>query len=471
MVSRSSAEGILAEYAHGTAWTAPNLTQLENALEKARTDLERISTELLAGWTGEAADQAREIAIPKLRQKLYALEQMSDIARKRIKRDDAERAAMAAGALKSLPSAEVPQSWLRSLAEGATIVIPALGPITETGLSVVGAHLAGERAKAAQEALDRIDNQIRARANELPKRAAIKPLPDLDFPGPAAVGPNFPGPGKLGGGPGGGWGSGSGVGGGSLGSPVLPGMVPGAGAGAGAGAGSGAGRAPAGSGSGNGSGNGSGDRDGYNPGGEWSGGRVPGGSGGGLMPGLPESRPGGGSLPEFGGGSYQPGRGPSVDSGMSGIGGSGSADGLAGGLRGGVMGAAGLAAGSKLAGGGLIAGAGGLLGGAGAGGAGLAGGPGGAGAGGAGAGGMAGSSSAGAAAGKAGGAAGSGGSSSGGARPGGMMGGQGGAPAEKKNSKSGGGGYLAPKFEEAAERGPAALASRAGSRKKKEDRS
>lgn len=469
MVSRSSAEGILAEYAHGTAWTAPNLTQLESALEKARTDLERISTELLAGWTGEAADQAREIAIPKLRQKLYALEQMSAELKARIENDDRERASMAAKALHSLPSAEVPQSWLRSLAEGATIVIPALGPITKTGIAAAGTHLAGERERAAREALQHIDKIIDSRAAKLDEKLKVKPLPDLNFSGPDMNGPNFPGAGKLGGGTGSGWGSGGGTGGGSLGSPVLPGMVPGAGAGAGAG--SGAGRAPAGPGSGNGSGNGSGDRDGYNPGGEWSGGRVPGGSGGGLMPGLPESRPGGGSLPEFGGGSYQPGRGPSVDSGMSGIGGSGSADGLAGGLRGGVMGAAGLAAGSKLAGGGLIAGAGGLLGGPGAGGAGLAGGPGGAGAGGAGAGGMAGSSSAGAAAGKAGGAAGSGGSSSGGARPGGMMGGQGGAPAEKKNSKSGGGGYLAPKFEEAAERGPAALASRAGSRKKKEDRS
>ncbi|WP_206542600.1 hypothetical protein, partial [Leucobacter chromiiresistens] len=53
-----------------------------------------------------------------------------------------------------------------------------------------------------------------------------------------------------------------------------------------------------------------------------------------------------------------------------------------------------------------------------------------------------------------------------GARPGGMMMGGGGAggAAEKKSPKSGLGGYIAPKLEDEGDGGPAARASRAGSR-------
>lgn len=144
--------------------------------------------------------------------------------------------------------------------------------------------------------------------------------------------------------------------------------------------------------------------------------------------------------------------GPSVDSDLNGS--------LQPGIGSAGLGGAALAAGSKLAGGSGLGGAGlgggvggvGMLGGAGAGGAGLRGVTAGAGGGAGGAtGGAAGASS---------------GAGARGGRPGGMMmgGGGGGGAGSDKQGRSGGLGYIAPKLEDEDEGGPAANASRGGSR-------
>ncbi|QIM19337.1 hypothetical protein G7066_13530 [Leucobacter coleopterorum] len=125
------------------------------------------------------------------------------------------------------------------------------------------------------------------------------------------------------------------------------------------------------------------------------------------------------------------------------------------------LGAAGLAAGAKLAGGGGLGA--GLAGGLGAGGIGGAVGAGGAARGGSGLQGSAAAAGKGGAAGAGSGAA-SGSGSKGAGRSGMMMGGQGGGAADKKNAKRSGLGYVAPKIEDEGDGGPAAAASRAGSR-------
>ena len=159
---------------------------------------------------------------------------------------------------------------------------------------------------------------------------------------------------------------------------------------------------------------------------------------------------GGGNGGGGNGGGSGGGGNTSVDSGMNG--GGGGTAGLGVGLAGGGLGAAGIAAGAKLAGFGGLGAAGFGAGGAGAGVAsgGLRG-----------SGGLAGGASgSGAAAGS-----GSGSGSGAGGRGGGMMGGAGAGGSDEKKKKGGAGlGYLAPKFEDEGDGGPAADASRAGSR-------
>lgn len=436
-MSETSNERLLEELAFGEDWRIDNLGRLISAVDGVQRKLDEVIAALPDKWSGDAS----ELALSRLRvhrsnlgkfrgvlnQAQALITGMSETScaascANTVRRAEAQRL------LSELPSGVVP-SWVHdAVNQGRTVEVPLFGTIDlNQGTEDLSNFLGAGREEAAGKALAAMQQVIDDEAAKLQALSVeYDPLPNGDgttepvppFEVPRGTGPG--GPGGPVGGPGGPsvWDR-----------PPLP--------------------------------------DPRGPGDDGSGGDDSGGDDSGVDrpndhpeppdgprdPGRddwPGGNDGPGGNPGGGPGDW-PGRRPSVDSGLDG-------STVRSGLGAAGLGAVGLAAGAKLAG---------LGGGA-------------AGVGGAGASGIAGLGSAGgglrgaAAAAGAGGAGGSGSSASGsgargGARPGGMMMGAAGAGgSEKKSRKPGLGGYLAPKLDDEDDLGPAARASRAGSREEPE---
>ncbi|GAA1776250.1 hypothetical protein [Leucobacter iarius] len=430
----SAAEDELVRLTAGVYWRIDKLTQMMSSLNALERRVTTVSSAIEGGeWEGQAA--------------LVAKSQLDAIAETFTKASDwvgkvyqligdhsGEVQREAETKLNGLPGGDLPAAVRDAIDRGRP------QPLLEFGLDAAlrgpaaifaaGEFFSNRRAEAAQHALEQLQSSIAKKKRALDDLVARgfdkvppKPVAGLTpIPGPQPGGPSGsqlgPGTGGTGGGPGS-LGGGPGVGG----APHLPGPsthpgVPGPGPGN--------------------------EVPGPDPDGPPNPGRPP-------FPGEPPVRPeppvpGGG--PDDGG-PRNPGDGPSVDSRL---------DGTIGrtGLGAAGLGAVGLAAGAKIASSG--SGLGGVLGGV----SGLGQGAAGLGA----SGGLRGAATAAGAGGASGaGTGGSGASGARGGRPGMMMGGGGGAAgADKKGSKRGLGGYLAPKLEDEGDGGPASRASRAGSR-------
>ncbi|QBE49391.1 hypothetical protein [Leucobacter triazinivorans] len=437
-MSEASNERLLEELAFGEDWRIDHLGRLISAVDGVQRKLDDLIAVLPDKWSGDAAD----LALSRLRVHRGNLGKFRGVLNEAqalvtgmsetscaascantVRRAEAQRL------LSALPSGVVP-SWVHdAVNQGKTVEVPFFGTVDlNRGTEALANHLGAGREEAAHAALAEMTRVIDTEAAKLQALSveydplptgdgSTEPVPPLEIP--RGTGPG--GPGGAAGGPGGpsAWER-----------PSSPG--PG---GSGDGGGSGGPGGPGGSG-----GSGGGHDSGADRPGDYSG--VPGDPGG-------DGRPGGSDGSGTGSGDG-PGQRPSIDSGLDG-------STVRSGLGAAGLGAVGLAAGARLAG----------LGGAAGGAAGL---------GGSGAAGVAGLGSAGgglrgaAVAAGAGGAGGSGSTGSGtgargGARPGGMMMGAAGAGGtEKKSRKPGLGGYLAPKLEDEGDQGPAARASRAGSR-------
>lgn len=456
MGTQGESERTLRELATGRDWFAPGLRKLRTTLEMSRSTFTSQSRELFSNWTGEAAAAAR-VEASNLIDYVATIEAYCQGIETAIESDNIRRQDNGEAALGRLPDGEISDPTLRALAQGASIASPLTGGlITFATKGLLDAYLANQRDEAAKRELRKLAKVIQSSADDLVtlKTEHVSLNENFDPQGEGAgpessqpIGRRFPAPWT----PDGSRDSLSGVNGNGAGSlnigiPGHAGIVTSGSENGSGSAESGAGSRPAGGGS-------SQENPSRPP---ISGGSdvrpIPGGGGNG-------NGPGGG----IGGPGVDVGRGPSQDSSLNGIGG-----GPGVGLRGGLAGAVGLAAGAKLAGGsggalgaggvaGVGGGVGGLGGGAGVSGSGgLLGGNGAAGAGS----GSAGASAAGKAA----------GASAGAGRPGGsglLGGGQGAGGANAEKKRSGSGGYIAPKFEEDPERGPASLAAGPGKRVKK----
>ena len=444
----SGHEQQLIDVATGSGWELSSLPQLSGALQNYRARVQKVEAQINDGaWTGLAA----ETASAHLRAMAKTFENARDWVTKVstvISGANTDIREYANRRLDALPSGDLPTAVWDAFSQGKFETLAGYGFSAVSkgpaGIAQLNAHFAAVREKAAADAAQAVQTMIQARAAE------VKKLVEVGFDQVEPELPKQPGEGAERQGPSG---------------PSTPGVS------TGPGAPSPSGWTPPGSGVPGGTSG----PDGSGPGGNGSGpgGQQPSGPGGSQGPNDPPSggpdwphviadppivdpnRPGG-DAPGSGDDPHwtDPGRRPSVDSSLDG-------STVRSGLGAAGLGAAGLAAGAKLAGSGGGGGLGVGLGAVGPGGLGAAGGPA------AGGGGLRGAAA----------AAGSGGSgasnassnSSGsgrGARPGGMMMGGGGAggAAEKKSPKSGLGGYIAPKLEDEGDGGPAARASRAGSR-------
>lgn len=435
-MNETNPERILEQLAFGNDWKLDNISRLISAVDSVQQKLQNLTEALPSQWQGEAADLAiaryrvHNTNLGKYRDALFKIQSLvTGMGESFCAATCANttRATEAQRLLSSLPSGIVP-SWVHDkVNQGASVEVAGFGKVDlNSGTEWLSNAFSKERAEAAERAVKEMQGIIAAEASLLKVELTYDPLPvnlntgeTEEVPpfvtsgsgGPTAgsVYPGFPG------------------GTGGLYSPNLSGgsVWPDGSGGNGDGSGGG-------SGSGNGPGSGSG-------GGEGSGGNGSGGSGSGS----------GGN----GGGSGT--RGPSVDSNLDGSAGGG---GLRPALGAAGLGAVGLAAGAKIASGsgsglsglgGAFGGAGGA-GGVGAGGGGLRGAAAAAGNGGAGSGAAGANAAAGAAK---------------GGRPGGMMMGGGGAGGSNdKKGKRAGLGYIAPTLEDEGDGGPAANASRGGSR-------
>ncbi len=440
-MNEANPERVLEQLAHGENWKLDNIGRLIAAVDSVQSKVQGLIDALPQKWEGETA----ELAVARFRVHQTNLGKYRDVLNQvqvlvtgtgesfcAATCANTVRATEAQRLLSTLPSGVVP-SWVHDkVNQGAKATIPGFGEVDlNSGFEGVSNFFGAGREDAARKALGEMSQIIQTEATRLSELSVTyDPVPlangDSAAPLPPFTGPSLPAT------PGGGFGFPGGQGGfspsGVTGGPLTTGgssWPDGSGGGNGSGSGGG-------SGSGNGPGSGSG-------GGEGSGGNGSGGSGSGS----------GGN----GGGSGT--RGPSVDSNLDGSAGGG---GLRPALGAAGLGAVGLAAGAKIASGsgsglsglgGAFGGAGGA-GGVGAGGGGLRGAAAAAGGGGAGSGAAGANAAAGAAK---------------GGRPGGMMMGGGGAGGSNdKKGKRVGLGYIAPTLEDEGDGGPAANASRGGSR-------
>ncbi|WP_052961212.1 MULTISPECIES: hypothetical protein [unclassified Leucobacter] len=430
----SAAEDELVRLASGVNWRIDKLTQMQSSLDALKRRVERVRDAIQSGhWEGDAADAA-ETQLTAIVETFRNASEWVQKVHALIDQHSEDVRSEAQAKLNSLPTGDLPSAVRDAIDRGKPEPMAQYGIIGAltgpAGMLTAGLFFANQREDRAKEAV------IELRESIGQKKESLDALIERGFdpvygkhvgPKKPKQGSSGPGDGEPGtggpvlGGPGGGVGGGPGVNRG----PYLPGPgthpgVPGPGPGN--------------------------EVPGPDPDGPPNPGRPP-------FPGEPPVRPEpptpGGDPGPGGDGPRNPGDGPSVDSRL---------DGTIGrtGLGAAGLGAVGLAAGAKIASSG--SGLGGVLGGAsglgqGAAGLGVSGGLRGA-ATAAGAGGASGA-----------GAGGSGASGARGGRPGMMMGGGGGAAgADKKGSKRGLGGYLAPKLEDEGDGGPAARASRAGGR-------
>lgn len=444
----SEAENALVKLANGVSWRMDNLGWMRAALTSTRTKVARVREAIQNGdWESLTADVAAshlaayEATLGEADAWLEKLETL-------IPSHAAYVQEIAQAELSQLPMGGLPTAVRDAIDRGQPQAMTSYGLIA-LGTGPLGAAIASEffeskRREAAENALIRVQTRISDFGDELLDAVArtfdeVTPeLPKQPGEGPERKGPSGPSTPGVGTGPG---------------APSPSGWTP----------------------PGSGGPGGTSGPDGSGPGGNGSGpgGQQPSGPGGSQGPNDPPSggpdwphviadppivdpnRPGG-DAPGSGDDPHwtDPGRRPSVDSSLDG-------STMRSGLGAAGLGAAGLAAGAKLAGSGGGGGLGLGLGAVGPGGLGAAGGPA------AGGGGLRGAAAAAGTGGSGASNASSNSSGSGrGARPGGMMMGGGGAggAAEKKSPKSGLGGYIAPKLEDEGDGGPAARASRAGSR-------
>ncbi|WP_156316603.1 hypothetical protein [Leucobacter japonicus] len=428
-MSGKSYERQLEELAFGEDWNLEHLNGLIASVESVQLRITETVNQLSGKWTGSASTTAISRLnvhlsnLSKFRAMLFEAQSIiTGMGEFACSADSANsrRASEAQRLLQELPSGVVPQFVHDAVNQGKTIEVPFFGTVDlNRGVEDLANSLGAGREAAAKEKLDQMRDLIIAEQKRIESLSVdYDPLPSGDggFDTPETF--DLAGIG----GSSGARGSGGGV-------PGFPGGVFPGGP-----------NFPGGPGGPGDNGNGGGGND---------------GGGTGTDPNLPEfhwdppvvdppydpNNPGsggGGGNEGAGGGS---GSRPSVDSSLD-----GSA--VRSGLGAAGLGAAGLAAGARLAAG---AGGSGASGGLGQGLAGLTGGL----------------RGAAAAAGTGGGGAGAAGAASAarGARPGGMMMGGGAGGSEKKQAKKSGlGGYIAPHLDDEGDGGPAADASRAGSR-------
>ena len=432
----SAAEDELARLASGVNWRIDKLTQMQSSLDALKRRVEHVRDAIQSGhWEGSAADAA-EAQLSAIVGTFKNASEWVQSVHTLIDQHSEEVRGEAQAKLNSLPTGDLPSAVRDAIDRGKSEPMAQYGIIGAltgpAGMLTAGLFFANQREDRAKEAVTELRESIGQKKEALDalvargfdpiagKRVGPKmPKGGTSDPGDWQLVPGGP---VAGGGPGG-VGGGPGIGPG----PHLPGpggSYPGS-----------PGYEPPGS--------------GPDPDGPPRPERPP-------FPGEPPVRPeppnpggGPGEGPGGDGGPRSPGSGPSVDSRL---------DGTIGrtGLGAAGLGAVGLAAGAKIASSG--SGLGGVLGGA----SGLGQGVAGLGAGG----GLRGAATAAGAGGASGaGAGGSGASGARAGRPGMMMGGGGGAAgSDKKGSKRGLGGYLAPKLEDEGDGGPASRASRAGSR-------
>ncbi|WP_147441673.1 hypothetical protein [Mycetocola lacteus] len=170
MANQGDAEAQLKDFVQGKSWVAPNLAILRGKLLEARGQLVTRGIDLFGSWNGESSEAARAAA-SVLVETIATLEQQCADIEKAIDQDDLERRASAESALKKLPKDAIPDSTLRAVLQGATIVNPIGGGLlTMATIALFANQLSEERNRVAQAELSKIESKIDRAANSLVER-------------------------------------------------------------------------------------------------------------------------------------------------------------------------------------------------------------------------------------------------------------------------------------------------------------